>query len=213
IIRGQGTKRVNALDGPRGRLVKRWDTARLLHLNVRGVTVAHHVKGDVHALRRRDAGVHFVFQPVLGNLLLHHAHIPGVARAEIAASTGKAEAALGPVGVEVAIRPADRAALSEGNLVIGFDHRFRLGLLVSRAGLWYGLDLSGLVRDGNRVRFFLHRLGLRLREPFRIVGQNVFGFYRIGRQRDVAHQAYAHGVAAAARAPAFATAAGRDHGI
>src|SRR6185369_13755479 len=126
------------------------------------MAVTHYVKGDVDALRGRNTRVHLVLEPVLGNLLLHHAHVPGVARAEISAATGEAEAALGAVGTEVSIRPADRSALSEGNHVVGFDRRRRLRFLVGRADLWRRLCLDDLVRDRNRlrIRLFLYRLGL-----------------------------------------------------
>src|ERR1700674_1641399 len=169
IIGGQGTKSVNALDGPRGRLVQRWDTTRLFHLNVCGMAVAHYVERDIHPLRGRYARVDFVFQPVLRNFLLHHADIPGIARSEIAATAGKTETTLGSVGAEGAIRYADRPAMPEGNHVFGLNLGLGLRLLMRGSVLQYRLDLGGLVRNRNRVRFLLHRLGLRLRESLGIV--------------------------------------------
>src|SRR6476646_746515 len=126
------------------------------------MAVAHYVKGDVDALRGRNAWVHLVLEPVLRDFLLYHAHIPGVARAEIAAPAGEAEAALGAVGAEVSVGAADRSALSEGNHVVGFDGRRRLRLLMGRADLWRRLRLNDLVRDRNRlrIRLFLYRLRL-----------------------------------------------------
>src|SRR5205807_9837528 len=88
--------------------------------------ILHDVEGDVNTLRRRNARVDFVLQPVLGNFPLHTLHVPGEAHAKIAAAAGKTESTFRAARAEIAIRPTDRAAFSEGNLV---------GLLL-RFGLW-----------------------------------------------------------------------------
>src|SRR6185437_12503775 len=113
------------------------------------MAVTHYVKSDVHPLRGRNARVHFVLQPILRNFLLHYAHIPGIARTEIPATAGEPESAFGSVRAEVSIRSADRSAQSEGNHVVSFDFRRRLGFLVGRADLWRRLGLYDLVRDRN----------------------------------------------------------------
>ena len=84
----------------------------------------------------RDARVHFVFQPIFGNFLLHDFHVPGVAGTEVAASASKSEATLRAIRAEGAIRSADRAALAEGNHVVRFLHGLRLCLFLAWRWSW-----------------------------------------------------------------------------
>ena len=108
-----------------------------------------YVEGDVDALRVEMLRVHFVLQPVFGNLLLHHAHVPGIARSEIAATAGEAESALGSARAERAIRAADRAALPEGNHVVWL--RLPVRLRLSDGSRWSSAcGFFFVVLSGNR---------------------------------------------------------------
>src|SRR5689334_20387243 len=128
------------------------------------MSVPHDIEGDVYALGRRDARVHFVFQPIFGNFLLHDFHVPGVAGTEVAASASESEATLRAIRAEGAIRSTDWAALAEGNYVVRFLHGLGLCLFLGGAGLGNWLGLGDLVRYRNRVRqLLLHRFSLRQR--------------------------------------------------
>ncbi len=106
--------------------------------------------------------IDLVLQPVLRNLLLNHLHIPRVLRAEIPAASGDPESALGARRAERAVRPADRAAFAEGNLIVLFLRRRLRLLLGCRLLLLLRLYLRVLALNLNRVRLLLFDLGLRL---------------------------------------------------
>src|SRR5208337_5034772 len=94
------------------------------------MTVAGNVERDVDALRGGDAGIDFVFQPILGDFPLNDLHIPAIFGAEVATAAGNAEAALGTTGGETAVGSADRATFAEGNLIgffLGLGLRLGLG--------------------------------------------------------------------------------------
>src|SRR5205807_6326430 len=113
-----------------------------------------------NTLRRRNARVDFVLQPVLGNFPLHTLHVPGEAHAKIAAAAGKTESTFRAARAEIAIRPTDRAAFSEGNLV---------GLLL-RFGLWlfFGYGRGLLRLDFGILPLNLDCIGLNLRFRLRL---------------------------------------------
>ena len=99
----------------------------MLDLHVEGVAVTGHIKGDIDAFRAGDARVDLVLEPILRNFTLNHLDVPAVASAEVAATTGDAEAALGAAGSEGAIGSADGATFAEGRLVSFFGWRLSLG--------------------------------------------------------------------------------------
>src|SRR5207245_10790958 len=160
IIRGQGTKSINALDGADRRLIQGGHAARLLHLHIRRTSVALNIEGDIDPLRLGDARVAFILQPVFRNFRLHHAYVPGLTSAEVATAAGKAEASFGSARAEHSIGSAHWPALAEGHNVIRFFHGFRLWLSLARAGLIFRLRLCALVGDwiGFRFLFFLVRI-------------------------------------------------------
>src|SRR5689334_6056828 len=168
IVAWQRAKAVDALQGANRRLVQRRYAARLLDPQVLRLAGAADIERDVHPAGIADIRVDLIFQPVLRYLLLHHAYVPRIPVAEIAASAAaEPEPAFGVVRGEHAIRTADRAALAERHLVVFRRfHRPRL-LLRGHSRLGFLASLSVLVGNGNRFRrrFFLH-LRQRLRQSF-----------------------------------------------
>src|SRR5579859_5336578 len=133
------------------------------------MAVAGYVKCDVNPLCIRDSGIDLVREPVLRDLLLNHAHIPRIFRAEISAAPCDSKSALRAGCAKRPVRAADRTALPERHLVafgLGFGWRALLsdGLL-----LFLRLDLGVLALNLDRIRRFLFDLGLRLGDSFRLV--------------------------------------------
>src|SRR5262252_1984084 len=117
VIGGQRPESINALDGPyRGDVQRRYTTG-LFDLHISGGAVAADIKSHIRAIRRRNAWVHFVLQPVFGNLLLDHFDVPGIAAAKVAAASGETKSALRPTGAEHAVGPTYRTSFTIGNLV------------------------------------------------------------------------------------------------
>src|SRR5437667_11307006 len=140
--------------------------------------VAHDIESDIHPLRRADARIHFVFQPIFRNFLLHHFHVPGVTRTEVSAAASEAEASFSTIRAERAVRSAHRSPLAVGHHVVGFFHRLWFGLLLGGRGLSHGLSLRNLVRDRNGVgQFFFYRfrLGQRLCNSLPLVSEHILG--------------------------------------
>src|SRR5262249_20599805 len=141
IFGRQGTKSINALDGPDCRLIERRDTTRLLDLDVLGSTIATYVERQINALGIADPRIDFVLQPILGNLPRYPLNVPGETAAEIAASTGESESAFRASRAEHSIRAADRASLAVGSYVIRRWRRgcFRLFAAVLRLRLCFAV--------------------------------------------------------------------------
>src|SRR5438128_12509415 len=76
-----------------------------------------------------------------------------------------------------------------------------------------GFLFGTFIRNGDGVRLFLDRLGFRLRDPFRFVGQHVLILGLACWQRNAAHEGSTHGIAATAAAPSFATSRMRETGV
>src|SRR5208283_5485203 len=209
----QGAEGIDALNGAHRRNVERRNSAGLLDLHIRRMTVACDVERDVDTVRFFDARIDFVLQPILGHLALYRLHIPGEAAAEIAASARESESAFGASGVEHAIRATDRAAFAVRNLIrfLRLSFRLALGGGLDRRGFYF--CLRALVGNRNRFRFFLLGLRLAVREPLGFSCQHIVCLLRVGGERDGTHERRSHGVSASASAPALASEAGNERGV
>src|SRR5215470_10248983 len=106
--------------------------------------IPDHVERDVNPLSGCDPRVNLVFEPVIGDLLLNHPDVPGIFAAKVAATAGDSKSAFGAACGEGAVRPADRTALAECNLVLlWLRRRLRFGLGF-RDLFFLGLDLCVL---------------------------------------------------------------------
>src|ERR1700689_3697519 len=110
------------------------------------MSIAGDVKRKIDAARLGDSGIHFVLQPVLRNLLLHHPYVPCEARAKVSATAGKTESTFGPACAENTIGSADRSAFAKGNDVVAFLHWFCLRFVSRRTGFRLGFGV--FVRNG-----------------------------------------------------------------
>src|SRR5579872_2917096 len=104
IIRWQGTKSVNALQGPHCRLIEGRNTTRLLYLHIRRVPIPLNVKRHINPSRVTYARIDLVLEPVLGNFLLHNTHIPGIARTKIPSAASESESTFRAAGIESSVR-------------------------------------------------------------------------------------------------------------
>src|SRR6266446_10178935 len=127
IIRRQWAEGIDALERADRRLVKRRHAARLLDPNVRRVAVACDIKRYINPFRLCDARIDFILQPVFGDLSLHGLHVPRKLAAEIAATSGESESALGAAGAHGVVF-ADRTTFAIGNLIGLGGSRLRLAL-------------------------------------------------------------------------------------
>src|SRR5262245_36053319 len=121
---------------------------------------AINIEGYINPIRALDSWINLVLQPVLGNFLVHHAHIPRVTGSEVSATTGKAKASLGRPAVEHRVRSADLATLTERNNIAGFLLGLWRWFSLRCRWLLHRLLLRVLLRDRNR--FFLFHRRLRL---------------------------------------------------
>src|SRR5207248_5501057 len=95
--------------------------------------------------------------------------------------------------------------------VVRFLSRLRLRFAIARSGFFFWLLLRVLFRDRDRVRFnFLLGLWLGLRQPLRLIGQDVTRLVRTGWQRNSGYEIETDSIAAATSAPSFTAMAARN---
>src|ERR1700675_3210883 len=91
VIGRQAAESVNALQGANGGGIERRHATGLLDLDVKRMTVASNVEGNVDALGGGDLGIHLVLQPILRHFALNDLDVPAIPRAKIAAAPGYSE--------------------------------------------------------------------------------------------------------------------------
>src|SRR4029077_13032260 len=172
-------------------------------------------KSEIDPRRFRDPTIYVISQPALLYFLLNYAHIPAVPCPKVAATSGKTETAFCFTGAECSVRPAYRAALSEGNYIVRF---YRLGLrflALSTSFLRRLFRFYVLIRNWDSFRFLLLLLDLRqgLGKPLGLVCQNVLGLHRRGGKRDRIYQRHSDSVSTASSTPAGAVTRRPNHSI
>src|SRR5579884_1320872 len=166
-------------------------------MNICWAAIAHNVKLNKRAMRRIDARINLVRQPVLLHLAPYAINVPAIFAAECRILD--AEAALGVWRGKVPIRPSYRPAFAIRHRRIYWrGHRTRHGM--SRwHRLLYLLGLGSYFSFNRNAVFRLHWFRLRygLSDAFVFCGNNIIGgLLRLWDWDSCAHQLGFHGRAA-----------------
>src|SRR5882724_4106011 len=89
VVGWQGAECINAFQCAHGGNVQRRHAAGLFYLYIRGLAAPSDVERYVDAAALTDSRIYFVLELILGNFLLHYAHVIAEAAAEISCAAGE----------------------------------------------------------------------------------------------------------------------------